>query len=439
MNKTIIVISCMLLFSCSQKQAETDTTTANKQATASNVVMLTDAQIKNAGIETGKPEIRSLSSQLKVNGLIDVPPQSMITVSFPLGGYVKSTELLPGMHIRKGQMLAIMQDPSFVQMQEDFLMAKAKLRFLQKEADRQKLLNTTKATSDKVYEQTISDYESQKVLVSALRQKLLLIGIQPDGLSDANIRSTVAIPAPISGYVSSVNVNVGKYVNPSDVLFELVNTGDLHLALTVFEKDLPNIHPGQKIEAYLTSDTTKMYAAEVMLVGKTLDSNRRAMVHCHFIGAEPPLLPGMFMNALIQVATANSVSVPEDAVVRSGSKEYVFVEKTAGQFEMMPVQSMISNNGFVALSSTISPGTMVVAGSQVMLPSRSTLACEIAICFNAFMAFSARYSCKKPIAALSTTITTITMVSVRSPMIPEIIAAASNTKIVTSVNCENSS
>ena len=350
MNKIIIVMGCILLFSCSQKQTES-TTTTTKQDTASNTVILTDAQIKNAGIETGKPEMHSLSSQLKVNGLVDVPPQSMITVSFPLGGYVKSTELLPGMHIRKGQTLAVMQDPSFVQMQEDFLMAKAKLSFLQKEADRQKLLNTTKATSDKVYEQTISDYESQKVLVSALRQKLLLIGIQPDGLTDANIRSTVAIPAPISGYVSSVNVNVGKYVNPSDVLFELVNTGDLHLALTVFEKDLPSIHEGQRIEAYLTSDTTKMYPAEVILVGKTLDSNRSATVHCHFIGVEPPLLPGMFMNALIQVTTTNSIAVPEDAVVRSGSKEYVFVEKSPRQFQMMPVQSTVTNNGFIALSS----------------------------------------------------------------------------------------
>jgi len=350
MNKIMIVIGCVLLFSCSQKQTETSTTTTT-QDTASNTVTLTDAQIKNAGIETGKPEMRSMSSRLKVNGTVDVPPQSMVTVSFPLGGYVKNTELLPGMHISKGQTLAIMQDPAFVQMQEDYLIAKAKLSFLQKEADRQKLLNTTKATSDKVYEQTISDYESQKVLVSALRQKLLLIGIQPDGLTDANIRSTVAIPSPISGYVASVNVNVGKYVNPSDVLFELVNTGDLHLALTIFEKDLSNIHPGQKIEAYLTSDTTKMYPAEVILVGKTLDSNRSALVHCHFIGAEPPLLPGMFMNAWIQVTTANSIAVPEDAVVRSGSKEYVFVEKSPKQFEMTPVQSTVSNNGFVALSS----------------------------------------------------------------------------------------
>ncbi len=192
MNKTILFLSCMLIFSCAQQATET-TTTAATYDTASSLVMLTDAQIKNAGIEIGKPEMRNLSAQLKVNGVVDVPPQSMVTVSFPLGGYVQHTALLPGMPVRKGQTLAVMQDPSFVQMQEDYLLAKAKLGFLQKEAGRQKLLNTTKATSDKVYEQTMSDYESQKITLSALRQKLLLTGISPDELTDANIRSTVAI------------------------------------------------------------------------------------------------------------------------------------------------------------------------------------------------------------------------------------------------------
>jgi cobalt-zinc-cadmium efflux system membrane fusion protein len=349
MNKIILFACCAFLLSCSQKAEETEATSIT-QETEENTVLLTDAQMKNAGIEIGKPEMRSMALQLKVNGVIDVPPQGMVTVSFPLGGYVKSTSLLPGMHIRKGQTLATIQDPAFIQIEQDYLVAKTRLYFLQKEMERQKLLNTTKATSDKVYEQTASDYESQKVQVSALRQKLLLIGISPDGLTDANIRSTVAIPSPINGYVSAVNVNVGKYVNPSDVLFELVNTSDLHLALTVFERDLPHIRQGQIVDAYLTSDTTKIYKAEVLLVSKTLDSNRSALVHCHFVGKEPPLLPGMFMNALVAVSNVNRPTVPEEAVVRSGSGEYVFVEKASKQFEMTPVQSMMSENGFVALS-----------------------------------------------------------------------------------------
>ena len=258
--------------------------------------------------------------------------------------------MLPGMKINKGQVLAVMQDQSFVQMQEDYLMAQAKVSFLQKEYERQKLLNETKATSDKVYQQTASDYQQARITVKALREKLLLIGINPSGLNENTIRRTVNIYAPISGYVSSVKVNIGKYVNPADILFELVNTRDLHLTLTVFEKDLTSIHPGQIIKAYLTSDTSKTYDAKVLLVSRTLDSNRSAEVHCHFTGALPKLLPGMFMNAAIQLTNTSTVAVPEDAVVRSGDKDYIFIERKPKQFEFTPVSTAVAGNGFIAIN-----------------------------------------------------------------------------------------
>lgn len=355
MNKIIMLLLITALYSCSGKQdAKKDDFAASQTTTpksTGNMVYLSDAQIKNAGIETGTPEIRTMQSILKVNGLIDVPPQNMVTVSFPSGGYIKSTNMLPGMKISKGQILAVMQDQSFVQMQEDYLMAQAKVGFLQKEYERQKLLNQTKATSDKVYEQTASDYESARITVKALRQKLLLIGINPSGLNENSIRRTVDIYSPISGFVSSVKVNIGKYVNPADVLFELVNTNDLHLALTVFEKDLASIHPGQIVKAYLTSDTTKTYDAKVMLVSRTLDSNRSALVHCHFIGPLPKLLPGMFMNADIQITNNSTVAVPEEAVVRSGDKDYIFIERKPKQFEFTPVSTAVTENGFIAINS----------------------------------------------------------------------------------------
>ena len=65
---------------------------------AENLVQLTDAQVKNAGITTTRAEKRNIATALKVSGRIDVPPQNIVSVSFPLGGYLKSTNLLPGMH-----------------------------------------------------------------------------------------------------------------------------------------------------------------------------------------------------------------------------------------------------------------------------------------------------------------------------------------------------
>lgn len=348
-----MLLLLIALYSCSGKEdgektnPATDTTVPESTG---NMVYLSDAQIKNAGIETGNPEMRTMQTILTVNGVVDVPPQNIVTISFPSGGYVKSTKLLPGMKINKGQVLAVMQDLSLVQMQEDYLMARAKAGFLQKEYERQKLLNQTKATSDKVYEQTTSEYQSARITVEALRQKLLLVGINPSGLHENSIRRSVNIHSPISGFISAVNVNIGKYVNPTDILFEMVNTNDLHLALTVFEKDLPSIHPGQIVKAYLTSDTTKRYDAKVMLVSRTLDSNRSALVHCHFIGALPELLPGTYVNAYIQITNRSTVAVPEEAVVRSGDREYIFIERKPKEFEFTPVSTAVSQDGFIAIN-----------------------------------------------------------------------------------------
>jgi cobalt-zinc-cadmium efflux system membrane fusion protein len=357
MNKIFAIFLLSALCSCSGKQDTKMNEAVAKEdsvpKSTENVVYLTDAQIKNAGIEIGNPEIKTIESTLRVNGLIDVPPQNMVTISFPSGGYLKSTNMIPGMKITKGQVLAVMQDPSFIQMQEDYLMAKAKVGFLEREYERQKLLNQTKATSDKVYQQTETDYLQARITVKALSAKLMLIGIYPSGLNENTIRHTVNIYSPISGFVSDVKVNIGKYVSATDVLFELVNTNDLHLALAVFEKDLPSIHPGQIVKAYLTSDTTNIYNARVMLVGRTLDSNRSAMVHCHFTGALPKLLPGMFMNADIQITNNSAIAVPEEAVVRSGDKDYIFIETKPKQFAFTPVSTLATKNGFIAINSPV--------------------------------------------------------------------------------------
>lgn len=360
MNKLIIIIVAALLMSgCRQ----TATETATKTETANDVVQFTPEQLKNAGITTGPVEQRNMQSMLQVSGIIDVPPQNLVSVSFPLGGYLKSTGLLPGEKIRKGEVLAVMEDPSFIQLQQDYLVARARLQYLQKEYERQQQLNNTKASSDKVLEQARAEYDAQKITAGALREKLLLISIDPSHLTDENLSRSVNIYSPIDGYVSGVNVNIGKYVNPADVLFELVNPTDLHLALTVFEKDLPLLRIGQTVTANLTGDPAKSYAAEIILIGKKLDANRSAVVHCHFKQSTETLLPGMYMNAHITVEAQQATALPAEAVVRSGDGQFIFVERSANTFEMVAVKAGIEHDGYVQINVIDTPD---MTGKQVI-------------------------------------------------------------------------
>ncbi len=346
--KIVVAISmATFISSCGSK-----TETPSEQVSISeNAVTLTDAQNKNSGIAIGKMEEKSISSTLKVNGRIDVPPQNMISVSVPLGGYLKHTKLLPGMHVSRGEVIAVMEDQQYIQLQQDYLTAKARLNFSANEYRRQKDLNQSKATSDKVFQQTEADYLTEKINVRSLYERLQLIGINPDQLDENKISKSINIYSPIDGYVSKVNVNIGKYTQPSEVLFELINPEDIHLALTIFEKDLGKIIIGQKVLAYTNGQPGKKYECEIILIGKNLSAERSTEIHSHFENYDKGLLPGMYMNAEIQIKNDKVQALPEEAVVRFEDKQFVFVKEKESSYVITEVNTGATENGFIEINS----------------------------------------------------------------------------------------
>ncbi|MDP1763686.1 MAG: efflux RND transporter periplasmic adaptor subunit [Sediminibacterium sp.] len=367
MKQLIILLNISLLFSACAGGKKEEQQTEIK--TVENVIMLTDAQLKNAGVQTGNLEKQSISSILKVNGMIDVPPQNMITISVPLGGYLKYTKLLPGMYVKKGESIAIMEDQQYIQLQQDYLTAKAKLVFARQEYERQKELNQSKASSDKVYQQSVADYTSLEVLVKSLAEKLKLIGINPANSNVNNISKSISISSPINGFVSKVNVNIGKYVTPADVLFEIVNPADIHLVLTVFEKDVNKLFIGQKLIAYTNSNPEKKYPCKIILIGKDFSDDKSVEVHCHFATYDKTLIPGMYMNAEIEVKSSNAIVLPSDAIVSFENKQYVFITKGNNQFEMTEVKTGSTENGFteIMIDEKYANEVFVVKGAYALL------------------------------------------------------------------------
>jgi membrane fusion protein, heavy metal efflux system len=323
-----------------------ETPTASIEAAAENLVAFTDAQLKNANFFIEKPTIRTLKGALRVNGRIDVPPQNLVSVSFPLGGYLKNTDLLPGMLVKKGQNIAILEDQSYIQLQQDFLVASAKMEHFAREIARQTTMNDAKLGTERALEQFQSDYHIQQIAVKALSEKLRLIGISPENLTENNLSRTISVHSPINGYVSKVNVHIGKYLAPTDAMFELVNTSDIHAALTVFEKDISRLKIGQKVVISVPNLPEKTYLAEIILIGRHLDENRAVEVHCHFDKYDARLLPGMFLNADISVTSANGMTVPNDAIVHFENKEYVFLVKDDHHFELTEVKIGVVEKGF---------------------------------------------------------------------------------------------
>lgn len=341
-----ILLSGLFFMACSNKDQKEEAVAKNASA---DTLVLSNEQLKNASLAIGQMQELEISSLMKVNGKIDVPPQNMVSISVPLGGYLKTSKLLPGMHVNKGEIVAVMEDQQYIQLQQDYLTAKVKLAMFEKEFVRQKELNASQASSDKMLQQAESEFKTQKILVSALAQKLQLVGINPSTLNENNISKSVNIHSPIDGYVTKVNVNIGKYISPTEIMFELVNPTDIHLALKIFEKDLDKLFIGQGLVAYTNNNPQKKYDCEVLLIGKDINQEGFTDVHCHFETYDKLLIPGTYMNAEIKVKNRRANVLPVDGIVRFEGKQYVFKAIDKQQFIMTEVRLGDTENGMTEI------------------------------------------------------------------------------------------
>ena len=366
-NLFIIFSVLFLITSCKNSKPEEEI----KKPETGNTITLTEAQMNNVHIETGSIVQKEIASILKVNGRIDVPPQNMVSVSVPLGGYLKSTKLLPGLHVNKNEVIAVVEDNQYIQLQQDYLTAKAQLSLNESEYNRQKDLNASKASSGKVFQQSQSAYETQKILVKSLEEKLKLVRINPHNLSVSNISKSINVYSPIEGFVTKVNVNIGKYVTPGDVLFELVNPSDIHLNLKVFEKDLDKIFINQPLVSYTNNNPEKKYSGDVILISKDVSADGIIEVHCHFDNYDKNLFPGMYMNADIALKNKMHNVLPDEAFVRFEGKEYILENTGKNKFEMVEIEIGKNENGFTEIISDkdLSGKTIVTKGAYTLLMS----------------------------------------------------------------------
>lgn len=338
---TIALTSC-------KKSNEVVTAQPESGSPVINEVLLTDEQVKTLDIRVGKIEKRELSNTVKVNGMLDVPPQNLVTISAPLGGFVKYTELLQGMKVNKGQVLAVMEHADYIQLQQDYLDSRNQLEFLELEYKRQQDLASENVNSAKTLQLTKSNYLSMKTKTEGLRSKLKLINISPAEIENGEIRNTISIIAPISGYVTQVNVNIGVYVNPTDVMFKIVDTDHLHAEAQVFEKDLGKLKIGQRVLMTLTNEV-KPRMAKVYLIGKEISSERTVRVHCHLDKEDPSLIPGMYFTAIIEVGDNSVNALPENAIVSFEGKDYIFISNSKNSFTMVEIQSGVTESGYTEI------------------------------------------------------------------------------------------
>ncbi len=357
--KHIVKISTFFLLlivlgSCQNKsneQNEERNEEAEELEETSNTVALRMDQLDVMDIKLGTITQVDLGETIEVTGQLELRPQDMASVSAIVGGRVQSVTVIEGDHVKKGQVIARLNNPEFVAMQRDYLSAKSNFTFLENDYLRKEELVKDSITSIKSFQQAEAAYKEGKSVLNASKSNLKLIGINVTALENGQIVSSVPVVAPIKGYIQNIDINIGKFVAPEQEMFEIVDNEHLHLGLKVFEKDVDKAKIGQKITFSLTTRPDKIYEAKIFNLGKALDMNTRSInAHAEIIGKHEDFLAGMFVEARIVTATKKVNALPDEAFVSERGLDYVFVQKEKIddkiELEKVQVNKGISDLGF---------------------------------------------------------------------------------------------
>ena len=339
MKNLYILLFSLVLVACGNSENNTETTLETE--VVSEDIIVTKQQFEGEQMAFGTISEQTFSETVKANGMIDVPPHNKSSVTSFIGGYVTKTPLLIGDKVNKGQLLVTLENPEYVEIQQNYLEVAEQLNYLKSEFTRQKTLYDEKITSQKNFLKAESTYKSSLALYNGLRKKIQMMNLNPSSVEQGQISSTINLYAPIEGYVTKVNVSNGTYVSPSDTVLEIVDTDHIHLELSVFEKDILKIKKGQDILFTIPEATDSIFKADVHLVGTTIDeTNRRVKIHGHIDESQAQFVVGMFAEANIVISNVNRMALPKEALVEAENNFFVLVLKneTANEFQLEKIK-----------------------------------------------------------------------------------------------------
>lgn len=334
------------------------------------IASITDEQIKTVGITYGTVEMKELTATIKANGNLKVPNNNKGNATSLYGGVIKSLNVQIGSYVRKGQVIATIANPQFIQLQEEYLTTASKITFAEQELTRQKELNEGNAGAKKNLQSAEAELKTLRTRRASLQQQIQLMGINPNNVSNSNLQSALVVTSPIGGTVSNVFAKIGSYVDVSSPVAEIVDNGSLHLDLNVFEKDLPMLRVGQTIHFTLTNNPTTEYDAIVYSIGTAFENDSKTIpVHCNVKGNKTGLIDGMNITGIVSLNNVTTPAVPTDAIVEADGKYYIFVitdkepeehheegeEKEAApkkhtNFEKVEVVKSVTNMGYTAVT-----------------------------------------------------------------------------------------
>ncbi|NDV59353.1 efflux RND transporter periplasmic adaptor subunit [Bacteroides sp. 519] len=293
MKKIITILLVVALYACSNKPQESEPITDTPAPVQKEEPVANDTDATTGAT--------SKQNEASFNGTIVTPPQKIASVTLTLGGVVKNTSLLPGQYVQRGHIVATLENPEFIELQQLWLESKAQSEFLEAEYKRQQVLAEEQAASQKKFQQSKAEYLSMKSRLESAAAQLSLLGVSVDELEKNGIQPLLKVKAPISGYISDVNMNIGKYINAGEALCEIIDKSQPMLKLTTYEKNIIGLKTNMPVEFYVNGVSNKSFKATITSIGQKVDAVSRSLeVYASIEESDTEFRPGMYVTARIK-------------------------------------------------------------------------------------------------------------------------------------------
>lgn len=360
----IVVISVLVITtftSCDNKHSDQDghehqETTNDEESHQEEGIHLTKSQIETVGLEFGEFSSIKVNDFIKTTGVLGVPPNGYASISAKSEGIIVNTKkLVEGNYVKKGEIIAYLENPDFIVKQQEYLESKAQLNLKNLNLTRQQNLINANAGVSKNLQIAKAEKAILETKTVGLSKQLAYLGIPTNNLTVNTITKRIAIKAPMSGYIENINIHNGMYTKPTISLMEIVSSDHLHLELNVFEKDIANIKIGQKISYTFPALGNTIYNGEISEIGKNFKGTSKTVrVHGHIEGKKPLFIKDLFINAKIWLNNKTNIALPQEALIKDGSNTFIYVAKNnknnnETQFHKISVIPGATNNGFTSL------------------------------------------------------------------------------------------
>ncbi len=331
-----------------------------EQETAPSITLSPD-KVQLIGVRTAAAAYHVVDRHVRTVGKVEPDETRLAFVNTKISGWVKKLYIdYTGQQVVKGQPLLSIYSPDLVTAQEEYLLA---------------LRSKPTASAKEGFEDVTA---SQQSLLESAKRRLLLWDITEEQIAEleksGKPKTDITLQAPLNGIVLEKMVLEGTYITPGMNLYKIADLSKVWIIADVYEYEVPLVREGQEARVSFAYEPGESFTAAVIYIYPVLDpATRTVKVRLAAKNPHLKLKPEMFANVEITASSGERLAIPTEAVLDSGPRKIVYVEKKPGVYELRDVALGIRGEKYVEVLKGIRKGERVVTSGNFLIDSESQL------------------------------------------------------------------